>query len=312
MEGRILCSEKRFSEAAQKFSEALKLLEDFPEYDEEKKLFCVLGWKGFSLDEAGDHEAAIECYERVLSLHQNELTWYNKGCSLRDLKRYDEELECYDMALIINPSSNHAWNNRAAVLNRKGKYSEALESVEKALVVGNTAKDSANPWSHKGTALNGLGRRAEALKCLDKALKINPLYPTGWFNKGQALLSMGNFDEAVRCFEQALCLDSFHSDARDGLEDTRILIGNQSLMNAALYADYCISIDGSSYQCHRFVMLARCPKLLLEDQLPNFITASAFEKFLDYLYNGFFPNWDPEQVGDVIDFLLCLDHFCDK
>jgi tetratricopeptide (TPR) repeat protein len=100
----------------------------------------------------------------------NSDTWYKKGNKLSALGMYKEAIECYDMALEINPSFIEALNN-------------------------------------KGLALKRLGRFEEAIECFDQALRINPTYVRILNNKGIVLFKLGRYEEAIRQFELVLELD---------------------------------------------------------------------------------------------------------
>ncbi len=61
--------------------------------------------KGYKLFIQGDHQKALECFNKILEMDPDHVkAWNNKGMVLSELKNYDEALKCFDMALKLDPS----------------------------------------------------------------------------------------------------------------------------------------------------------------------------------------------------------------
>ena len=52
-----------------------------------------------------------------------------------------------------------------------GKFDEALDFFERALILN---QDDPDLWNNKGIALRSMGRYEEAMECFNKSLKIDP------------------------------------------------------------------------------------------------------------------------------------------
>jgi len=52
-----------------------------------------------------------------------------------------------------------------------GKFNDALDFFEQALLLN---PDDPDLWNHKGIALRSMGRYEEAMECFNKSLKIDP------------------------------------------------------------------------------------------------------------------------------------------
>ena len=52
-----------------------------------------------------------------------------------------------------------------------GKFDEALDFFERALLLN---QDDPDLWNHKGIVLRSMGRYEEAMECFNKSLKIDP------------------------------------------------------------------------------------------------------------------------------------------
>ncbi len=138
--------------------------------------------KGLCLDELGSHQEAMECYETVIRLkpfgsnayymkEKEASVNYNKGNSLRKVKKYEESLKYYDKALKFNNQdvdANYAKGNSLRDIKR---YNEALEQYNIVLRLDN--KDFEAQYN-KALILEELKDYDAALRCYDDILKINP------------------------------------------------------------------------------------------------------------------------------------------
>lgn len=175
--------------------------------------------KGISLDELGNHEEAIRCYDKALEIDPRDVnTWSNKGIALALLGRHDEALSCFEKALEIDPESAVAWNNKGNLFARLNRHEAAIACFDTAIrcyqaLVAQYHKavgvnpESATAWDGKGWALYALNRYEDALKCLVEAARINPRHGGAWKGQAMALAKLGRFQEAAACSEKAAEID---------------------------------------------------------------------------------------------------------
>jgi len=160
----------------------------------------------------------------------------NKGASLENLGKLQEEMAYFDRVLEINPRDAGAWNNKGAYLEKLGKLQEAIDayknfikfaSPEYAELVANVKEiikqleaqleskakteknykdklEDAEAWYNKGIILDDLDRLQEAIDCYDRALEINPMDASIWYKKGAALNKLGEYQDAIGCYDRAL------------------------------------------------------------------------------------------------------------
>ncbi|MCA9827007.1 MAG: tetratricopeptide repeat protein [Nitrosopumilus sp.] len=65
--------------------------------------------KGQSLMSMGKFDEALEFFEQALLLNQDDPDlWNHKGVALRSLGRYEESMECFNKSLEIDPRDKHA------------------------------------------------------------------------------------------------------------------------------------------------------------------------------------------------------------
>ena len=129
--------------------------------------------------------------------------FYNRGCTLQALRRYQEALVCFERAAELQPDFVDAIVNCGIVHLALRRYEAALANFD--IVVEKAPRD-AEAWNNRANALLELDREEEALASLDKALALNPGYVNAWNNRGVALQHLNRHEEAFASFERAIAL----------------------------------------------------------------------------------------------------------
>lgn len=94
----------------------------------------VLLGKGQSMLNLDDAQAAIACFDEVLTLEPNNAeAWVRKGTALERLQSLNEAVECYNQAIAVDNSLTIAYLHKGGLFNRMERFTEALECYEKAL-----------------------------------------------------------------------------------------------------------------------------------------------------------------------------------
>lgn len=162
-------------------------------------------------------EAIIRLYRILLNFNcQNLNCWYKCGDLLRELKRYEDAITCFDRAIDINPSSFEAWHNKGLAwfeFGRAGFRSVAQKELAEALNCLNRAVEinpnSDEAWYNRGNVLWHRGRDQEAIESFDRAIELNSNYPMAWKMKSLALNGLGKAHEALASMDRALELSNY-------------------------------------------------------------------------------------------------------
>ena len=94
------------------------------------------------------------------------------------LQKYDEAVNAYKQAIIIDPNYPNAYNNMGVALKEQGKLEEAIEAYNKALAI---KPDNAEAYYNMGNALKEQGKLEEAIEAYTSQLKlIMPMPLTTW------------------------------------------------------------------------------------------------------------------------------------
>ncbi len=177
------------------------------------------------------YEEALEAFNRAIVINPNdEYVLSRKGLALGYLGRYEEALEAFNRAIVINPNDVYALSRKGATLGYLGRYEEALEAFNKAIDV-NPIDDFT--LSRKGLTLVYLGRNEEALEALNKAIEIDPTDEFALSSKGDALLNLGRNEEALEAFNKAIEIDPKNGFALSSKGDALLNLGrNEEALEA--------------------------------------------------------------------------------
>ena len=124
----------------------------------------------------------------------NAKDWFDKGNELFDLGKYEEAIQCYDIAIEINPDFEEAYYNKGTALSDLGNKEEAIKCYDKAIELN---PDLEKAYNNKGVALSDLGKNEEAIQCYDKAIEINPNYANAYNCRGNAYEKLNEKHKAI-------------------------------------------------------------------------------------------------------------------
>jgi tetratricopeptide (TPR) repeat protein len=92
--------------------------------------------EGQSLLNLNEPAKALECFDVALALQPNHAeTLIKKGGALEKLGRLDEAVACYDGAIVADSSMTIAYLQKGGLFNRMARYDDALKCYEQALLV---------------------------------------------------------------------------------------------------------------------------------------------------------------------------------
>jgi tetratricopeptide (TPR) repeat protein len=161
--------------------------------------------KGSAMLTLNRPEEELQCYERALLIApHNPRLECDKAHALGSLGRIQEALECSDRALEREPGDAWQWSTRAEILHSAGRHAEGLVCIDRALELDS---GDANLWRLKAKALEKLNRLEEALACCKLAHDSNPRRADGsrlLREEGDILAKLGRNDEAIGCYARAL------------------------------------------------------------------------------------------------------------
>ena len=160
---------------------------------------------GNALKELKRHDEAIVCYDDAIALKPDHAVAYkNRGDALMALNRAMDALPSFDKAIELKPDYVEAYTQRGVALGALNRFREAAESYDKAIAL--------NPYTaeaHKygGDLCGGLYNFDSALAFYDNAVAIRPNYAAAYHMRANALRNLRRYEEAFDSIEKALQLD---------------------------------------------------------------------------------------------------------
>jgi|GEM_PF-1198557 tetratricopeptide (TPR) repeat protein/O-antigen ligase len=122
----------------------------------------------------GERDLALAMYKRSLDANPGyDEIFYNRGTELMEMKRFDEAMASYRIALGINPESHEAYRALTAVLTRDiPKYGDLLEQVLKQALL--FFPDDKDLWNNLGYMETQRQKWEESYSAYRRALEIDP------------------------------------------------------------------------------------------------------------------------------------------
>jgi|GEM_PF-4438619 len=168
-------------------------------------------WKADCHRTASEPEQAISCFQKALSLCEDEETvWTEKGKLLADLGQYQEALNCFEKALSINPRAIEIWDCKGSLLMKMNNYNEACDCFNESLSCSPTFK-----WAlyHKGLSLFNMEQYREAVQIFSRVIELDAECHEAWLGTGDCYRKMQKRDEALQAYKSAIDLQTDTVDA---------------------------------------------------------------------------------------------------
>jgi len=172
--------------------------------------------KGNELFEKEDYENAIENYNKALLLNPAfSECYFNKGLCYYNLKDFDKAIEEYTKALEFDPQNPIIYNNRGDAYYRKQDFQKAIIDYDKAISLH---KEYLKAYYNRGLAYACLEDYEKAVEDFTNVLKINPDFADAYHVRGLAYEYLNKLDEAIADFQKALELNPELDEAKAHLE----------------------------------------------------------------------------------------------
>lgn len=175
------------------------------------KHFDALHLLGVIACQTGDFGRGEELIAQALRVDRGSpLAYLNRGNALKELKRFDDALGCYNKAIALKPDFVDANSNRSMVLYRLKRLDEALAGYDRTIVL---KPDHAEAYNNRGTVLFDLDRPDEALVSYEKAIALRPGYAEAYCNRGAVLFDLDRLQEAFVSYAKAVALKPDYAEA---------------------------------------------------------------------------------------------------
>ncbi len=167
-----------------------------------------LAWHdlGQLLQERGDTEEAIECYEKALAIRPETptsllfKTHYNLGVARTELGLLLKGIDSYQEALRLRPDRIYAHNALGLAYLSQGKFDLARQKFLDALRLDSSY---APAFYNLGNLAASRQQPDQAIVYYRQAISCDPAHAASHQNLGMMLLAKGQFEEAIQQFDEA-------------------------------------------------------------------------------------------------------------
>ena len=226
---------------------------------------------GAALAGTGQHERAVEAYDRAIGLDPgNAETHANRASALIGLRLYADALASCDRAIKLRPDNAPAHSNRGIALKQLDRPGDAITAYDVALRLMPKASEI---HYNRANALLTLSRFDEALASYDRAIALRPAYATALSNRGNALIELNRLDEALDSYGRAITLHPDFAEAHSNLG--RALLGLGRLDEALASSRKAVELQPGSAELHYNLGVVLERMLRFEDALAAYDGAIA-------------------------------------
>jgi tetratricopeptide (TPR) repeat protein len=159
---------------------------------------------------AGDFKGALSSYDEALKTSQDYRIYYQRGITLKKMRKYDEAIGSFKKSVEVNPKFDIAYNGLGSTYFITGEYQNAVDAFKKFAELTEKAslKDKANEYVSRAYAK--LGESAKADGKYDQAInywKQSVSYhnfDAAYLFLAEAYVETGKYAEALEAADKAL------------------------------------------------------------------------------------------------------------
>lgn len=139
----------------------------------------------------------------------SEIAWHQMGRFLYEIKKYNEALNAFDYAVLIDDQFVGALLEKGKCLEKLSRYEEAIACYERSI-------EMEDPTSYAflrlGKCHEKLGNKKLAINFYSKAVHEDPLLDKGWIAITDFYIRQRNYQKALFYVNKALSIDNENSD----------------------------------------------------------------------------------------------------
>lgn len=152
------------------------------------------------------YEESISLHEYILDIDAySYLSWYNLGHAHAYLGNYQEAVEAYEFAFVINERFEYAYRDCAELCFEMKRYRKALKCYQEILEL---FEPDSELLLRIGQCYREMGNYIDARKYFHRAIQLDPLNDEVHFHIGECYADEGKWKQAVRSFRKALSIEN--------------------------------------------------------------------------------------------------------
>ncbi len=148
---------------------------------------------------------SIELHEDILDLNPySHLAWYNLGAAQSYYGNYEEAIEAYEYAFLINENFELAYKDCAEICFELKKYHKALRCYQEVL---EHFEPDYYLFQRIGQCYQNLASFAIAKTFFEKAAQLDPFNDEVFFHLGECYFKEENWSKAISYFNHAIRIE---------------------------------------------------------------------------------------------------------
>lgn len=215
-----------------------------------------------ALRENAGHQDALErlwlCvelskkYEESVVLHESILeedpysyrAWYNLGHAKAYLGHYEEAIEAYEFAFVINEKYEFAYRDCAELCFELRAYRKALKCYLELL---EHVEQDGDMLQNIGECYQHLGQQEKALRYFREALRLDPMNDEAFFHIGQSYASREEWIEALKAYKKAIRIDHAREEYHGAIADVYFRLSEWEKADQHYQHAISITMEESQY-----------------------------------------------------------------
>jgi tetratricopeptide (TPR) repeat protein len=136
---------------------------------------------------------------------EDAMSYYNKGLAYYDVENHEQAIACYQKAVSLDPNFAEAYYKMGRAYSFGiGSHEQVISCYQKVVSID---PNHAQAYSYMGDAYSSLENYEQAIGCYQKAVSIDPNFTDAYCDMGFAYEDLNDYKQAISCFEQVLRID---------------------------------------------------------------------------------------------------------
>jgi hypothetical protein len=160
----------------------------------------------------GNYEEAVRLLGVSIEANPKQhLASFIRGIGLHRLGRLEEALDCYDLALALNPDNAEVHTYRNLAIQKINNLRATTQPSSRS--IDSSSGKEAEKLNELGISQETSQNLDHALASFDRAIALEPDYAEAHYGRGRVLLGLDKLDDALTSFDCAIALKPDYAEA---------------------------------------------------------------------------------------------------